>query len=170
MLSHFINNWDYINNNIMYYYYLYITIYKFNIYIKFYIQFLYNIFKHNVTVNKLSSNSFKFFLYTYNFFKNILLWLNRRFLKKNKRFRIYYKYHNVRYWKFLLFFFYLYVFFSIWKRRNLYTKLQIIGIFIFLHILIMISLHFFIGFFNNFDLGFISCILFYYIVLLIFKK
>lgn len=170
MLNTFLSISDYIYNNIFYYYYIYITIYKYNIYIKFYIQISYNWFKYYMTSNKLMINSFKPFLLIYNIINKLYIWTNRRFLKKKKRFRIYYKYHNIRYWKFLLFFFYLYVFFILWKKRNLYTKTQFVFAFIFLHILILILLNFFIGLFNSYDLGFIFCIFFMFILVLFLRR
>jgi hypothetical protein len=170
MLNFFFNISDFLYNNIFYYYYIYITIYKFSIYIKFYIQYVYNIFMFYIISTKTTKNFFSIFLYFYNIIKNILLWTNRRFLKKNKRFRIYYKYHNVRYWKFFLFFFYANLFFFLWKKRNLYKKIHLISFFVFLHITILISLHFFVGLWNNFDIGFFSCLLFIYIIFVLFKR
>jgi hypothetical protein len=170
MLNTFFSISEYIYNNLFYYYYIYITIYKYNIYIRFYIEFLYNIFKYYITSNKLMMGLFKPFLSIYNMIRRLFIWTNRRFLKKKKRFRIYYKYHNIRYWKFLLFFFYLYVFFILWKKRNLYTKTQFVFAFIFLHILILISLNFFIGLFNSFDLGFLSCIFFMFLIVLFLRR
>lgn len=170
MLVLFFNIFDYIYNNVFYYYYMYTIIYKFSIYIKFYIYFILNRFKYYITINGISINIFKPFLFLYNFLRRSFLWFNRRYLKKRKRFRIYYKYHNVRYWKFLLFFFYINIFLFLWKKRNLYRKSHFFGILIFFHISILILSHFFIGLFNSFDIGFLSCILFLYILFLFFKK
>jgi len=170
MLSLFFNIFDYVYNNIFYYYYIYIIIYRFNIHIKFYLQYLFNVFKYYITVNSIVFNIFKPFLLIYYFFKKTFLWLNRRFLKRKKRFRIYYKYHNIRYWKFLLFFFYINFFFLLWKKRNLYRKSHFVIILVFTHIIILILSHFFIGLFNSFDIGFLSCIFFIYIIFFIFKR
>ena len=170
MLSSFFNIFDYIYNNIFFCYYIYITLYKLNLFIKCYISFFFNVLKYYIISNKIAINTFKPFLFIYNFIKNSLLWFNRRYLKKRKRFRVYYKYHNVRYWKFFLFFFYINIFFFIWKKRNLYRKSQIIFILIFLHITVLILLHFFIGLFNSFDIGFLSCIFFLFIIFMIFKR
>jgi len=170
MLDLYFNIFDYIYNNIFYFYYVYIIIYKFNIYITFYIQYWFNIIKYYITFNNFIVNIVKPFLLFYYSIKRIFLWINRRFLKKRKRFRIYYKYHNIRYWKFLLFFFYLNVFFFLWKKRNLYRRSQFISILIFLHIGILISLHFFMGLFSSFDLAFLSCIFIFLMIFLIFKR
>jgi len=170
MLGLFFNIFDYINSSIVYCYYIYIIIYKLSIYFKFHIQYFFNFFKYYITINKVTSNVLRFFHFFYYHLKKFLLWFNRRYLKKRKRFRIYYKYHNIRYWKFLLFLFYINVFLFIWKKRNLYRKSQIIFFLIFLHISILITSHFFIGLFNSFDLGILSCILFMYIIILIFRR
>ena len=137
MLDLFFNIIDYIYNNFFYYYYLYVIIYRFGIYIKFYIQHWFNILIFYITFNNIIINVLRPFLLIYYFLKRSFLWLNRRFIKKRKRFRIYYRYHNVRYWKFLLFFFYLNIFFFMWKRRNLYRKSHFITILIFIHISIL---------------------------------
>lgn len=97
MLDIFLGISDYIYNNILYYYYIYVTIYKYSIYIRFYMAFLYNLCKYNIVFNKLLIKILKPFLFIYNFIIQILVWVNRRFLKKKKRFRIYYRYQNFRY-------------------------------------------------------------------------
>lgn len=170
MLDVFLGMSDYIYNNILYYYYIYVTIYKYYIYIRFYITFIYNFYKYNIISNKLLIKVLKPFLFIYSFITRILVWINRRFLKKKKRFRIYYKYQNFRYWKFIIFFMYIYVFFLLWKKRNLYTKLQFLFFFIFLHVLILLLLNFFIGFFNSYDVGFLSCMCFVFIIIFLFKR
>jgi hypothetical protein len=170
MLNLYFNIFDYVYNNIFFFYNIYIIIYKFNLHIKFYLQYWSNIVKYYITFNSIAIKILKPFLLVYYLIKRIFLWTNRRFLKKRKRFRIYYRYHNVRYWKFLLFFFYLNIFFLLWKRRNLYRKSQFIIILVFLHIAILILLHFFLGLFNSFDLAFLSCLLFLSLMILIFKR
>jgi len=170
MLNLYFNIFDYVYNNIFYFYYIYIIVYKFNIYISFYVQYWLNIIKYFITFNSIIVNILKPFLLFYYLIKRLFIWVNRRFFKKKKRFRIYYKYHNIRYWKFLLFFFYLNVFFFLWKKRNLYRKTQFISVLVFLHISILISLHFFLGLFNSFDLSFLYCILFFFFLVLLFKR
>lgn len=170
MLDLFFNIIDYFYNNLFYYYYLYVIIYRFGIYIKFYIQYFFSILKYYITLNIVVINILKPILLIYYNIRQIFVWLNRRFIKKRKRFRIYYRYHNVRYWKFLLFFFYINVFFFLWKRRNLYRKSQFIIILVFTHIAILILLHFFLGLFSSFDIGFLSCLLFFFIISLFLKR
>jgi hypothetical protein len=170
MLNLYFNIFDYVYNNIFFFYYIYIIIYKYNMYVRFYIQYWLNIIIYYITFNNIIISILKPFLLCYYWITRTLLWLNRRFFKKRKRFRIYYKYHNVRYWKFLLFFFYLNVFFYLWKKRNLYRKTQFITILIFLHIAILISLHFFLSIFNSFDLAFLSCFFVFLIIFMLLKK
>jgi hypothetical protein len=170
MLDLFFNIIEYFYNNLFYYYYLYVIIYRFGIYIKFYVQYLFSVLNYYITLNKVAINILKPFLLVYYNIRKTFLWLNRRFIKKRKRFRIYYRYNNVRYWKFLLFFFYINVFFFLWKRRNLYRKSQFITVLVFTHILILILLHFFLGLFGSFDIGFLSCILFFFIISLFIRR
>lgn len=170
MLVLYLNILDYIYNNIFYFYNIYIVIYKFSLLIRFNLHYKYNILKYYIIFNRVINNILKIFILIYFYLKKILLWLNRRFLKKKKRFRIYYKYHNIRYWKFLLFFFYLNIFFILWKRRNLYRKSHFIMILIFIHIGILILLHFFLSVFNSFDLAILCCIFFFWTILIIFKR
>ena len=170
MLALYISVFDYVYNNIFYFYYIYTLIYKLTILLKFNMQYKFNILKYYITLNKLIYKILRYFLFIYYYIKRIFLWINRRFLKKRKRFRIYYKFHNIRYWKFLLFLFYINVFFIIWKKRNLYRTSQFILILIFLHIGILILLHFFLSLFDSFDIAMLSCLLFFSILLMFFKR
>lgn len=97
MLDLFFNFIDFIYNNYFYYYSIYRIIYENNLYIKFHIQYLSNIIKYYITFNKLVINILRPLFFLYYHIRRIFLWLNRRFIKKRKRFRLYYRYHNVRY-------------------------------------------------------------------------
>lgn len=65
MLSNFFNIFDYVYNNIIYYYYLYAIFYKYSMQIRFYIQFYLNKFKYYTIIDKIISNIFKFILFVY---------------------------------------------------------------------------------------------------------
>jgi len=170
MLSIFFNIFDYVYNNIVYYYYIYAIIYRYSLQIRFYLQFYLNKFKYYTIIDKIVFNILKFCLFIYSVITKTFLWLNRRYIKKRKRFRMYYKFHYVRYWKFFLFFLYFNIFFSLWKKRNLYRKSHFFIILIFSHIFILISLNFFVSIFSSFDIAFLSCFLLVYILVLLFKR
>jgi hypothetical protein len=65
MLSTFFNIFDYVYNNIIYYYYIYAFFYKYSTQIRFYIQFYLNRFKYFTIIDKIVLNIFKFILFTY---------------------------------------------------------------------------------------------------------
>lgn len=97
MLSIFFNIFDYVYNNIVYYYYIYAIIYRYSLQIRFYLQFYLNKFKYYTIIDKIVFNILKFCLFIYSVITKTFLWLNRRYIKKRKRFRMYYKFHYVRY-------------------------------------------------------------------------
>jgi len=170
MLSVFFNIFDYVYNNIIYYYHIYAIFYKYSMIIRFYIQIYFNRFKYYTIIDKITFNILRFILFIYRIITRTFLWLNRRYIKKRKRFRMYYKFRNIRYWKFLLFFLYFNIFFALWKKRNLYRKSHFFLILIFTHIFILISLNFFVSIFNSFDIAFLSCFFLIYILVLLFKR
>lgn len=65
MLSTFFNIFDYVYNNIIYYYYIYAIFYKYSMQIRFYIQFYFNKFKYYTIIDKISFNIFRFILFIY---------------------------------------------------------------------------------------------------------
>ena len=84
MLVLYLNILDYIYNNIFYFYNIYIVIYKFSLLIRFNLHYKYNILKYYIIFNRVINNILKIFILIYFYLKKILLWLNRRFLKKKK--------------------------------------------------------------------------------------
>jgi len=170
MLSLFFNIFDYVYNSVIYYYHLYVIFYKLSIKIRFFIQFYFGRSKYYTIIDKIYFTIVKFILFTYRFITKTFLWLNRRYIKKRKRFRTYYKFHYVRYWKLLLFFLYFNIFFSLWKKRNLYRKSHFFFILVFSHIFMLIMLNFFVSILNSFDIAFLTSFFLIYILLLLFKK
>lgn len=65
MLDLFFNIIEYFYNNLFYYYYLYVIIYRFGIYIKFHMQYLFSILKYYITLNRVIINILKPFLLVY---------------------------------------------------------------------------------------------------------
>ena len=65
MLIIFFNIFDYVYNNIIYYYHIYAIFYKYSMIIRFYIQFYFNRFKYYTIIEKISFNILKFILFTY---------------------------------------------------------------------------------------------------------
>ena len=65
MLSVFFNIFDYVYNNIIYYYHIYAFFYKYGMIIRFYIQFYLNRFKYYAIIDKIISNILKFILFIY---------------------------------------------------------------------------------------------------------
>ena len=170
MLELYFNIFEYIYNNYYYYYYIYVIIYKLKLYTGFYFYYWCNLFLYYIHNNKVLNFLFRPILLFNFYLKNYFIWFNRRFLKKRKRFRIYYKFHNVRYWKIVLFFLYVNVFIILWKKRNLYRKSQFFLIIIFLHIFILISLHFFMSIFSSYNIAVFFCILFFWVMALLFSR
>lgn len=170
MLELYFNIFEYIYNNYNYYYNIYVIIYKLKLFTGFYSYYWSNLFLYYIHHNKILSFLFKPILLFNFYLKNYFIWFNRRFLKKRKRFRAYYKFHNVRYWKFFLFLLYINVFIILWKKRNLYRKSQLFFVIIFLHISILISLHFFMSIFNSYNIAVFFCILFFWIMALLFSR
>jgi len=170
MLETYFNLFEFVYNNIYYYYYIYIIIYKLKLHLGFYFHYWCSLFLYYIQSNKIVNWIFSpIFKLNFNLNK-AFIWFNRRFLKKRKRFRVYYKFHNIRYWKFILFFFYLNAFIIMWQRRNLYTKTQLLAWLVFLHIGILISLHFFLGLFISYDIAVLFCIFFFFVWMLFFNK
>lgn len=170
MLETYFNLFEYIYNNFYYYYYIYTIVYKLKLYTNFRLYYLSDLFLYYIHNNFILHIIFKPILFFNYYLKYYFIWFNRRFLKKRKRFRTYYKFHNVRYWKFLLFFFYINVFIILWKKRNLYRKSHFFFILVFLHISILVSLHFFIGIFANYNIAVLFCIFFFWILVLLFSR
>ena len=169
-LDLYFNLFEYIYNNFYFYYYMYVTMYKLRLYIGFYFYYWNNLLLYYIQSNKILACIFGPIIRSNIYFRNLFLWFNRRFLKKRKRFRIYYRFHNVRYWKFLLFLLYINAFILIWRRRNLYRKSQLVLTLVFLHIFVLISSHFFISIFSSFDIAVLFCLLFSLVIMLLFNR
>ena len=73
MLNLFFNISEYFYNNLFYYYYLYVIIYKFSLYIKFYIQYWLSILNFYISINEIAINVLKPFLFIYYFIKRKFL-------------------------------------------------------------------------------------------------